>query len=41
MPSKQLVIVSYSPDHHPADEWVYNESDIENAKVIWARDMGK
>lgn len=39
LPGKQLAIVRYTADHNPQDEWVYNAADIENAKVIWARDM--
>jgi hypothetical protein len=39
-PGSHLAIVRYGP-HHPIDmhEWVYNEADINAAKVIWARDM--
>jgi hypothetical protein len=40
VPGKQLVIVQYSQNHNPLDEWVYNAPDIANSQVIWARDMG-
>jgi hypothetical protein len=40
-PGPQLVIVHYAPGHDPVREWVYNEANIDAAKVIWARDMGK
>lgn len=39
LPGKQLAIVRYSPDHNPADEWVYNAPDMDGSKVIWAREM--
>jgi hypothetical protein len=39
MAGKQLVIVRYSLDHNSLDEWVYNAADIDDSKVIWARDM--
>ena len=39
-PEQQLVIVSYDPLHNFDVEWVYNNSDVDAAKVVWARDMG-
>jgi len=38
-PKKQLVIVHYSTLHSPDQEWVYNGADIDNSKVVWAREM--
>jgi hypothetical protein len=39
LPGKHLVLVRYSATHEPGDEWVYNLSDIDGSKTIWARDM--
>lgn len=40
IPGNHLVIVRYSPIHAVDSEWVYNDADIEHARIIWARDMG-
>ncbi|HEV2202229.1 MAG TPA: hypothetical protein VGR73_20615 [Bryobacteraceae bacterium] len=39
-PGKHLVIVHYDLASYDTFEWVYNEPDIDGAKVVWARDMG-
>ena len=36
---KHLVIVSYGPEHSFHDEWVYNDADIDAAKIVFARAM--
>jgi lipopolysaccharide export LptBFGC system permease protein LptF len=36
---QHLIIVRYGPQHSVNDEWVYNDAEIKQAKVIWARDM--
>jgi hypothetical protein len=39
-PGKHLVLVQYAPNHNYLDEWVYNEADINDSKIVWAHEMG-
>jgi hypothetical protein len=32
-------MVRCTPKHNWTNEWVYNEAEIDQAKVVWARDM--
>jgi hypothetical protein len=37
----QLVIVRYSENHDPFQEYVFNDADIDGSRIVWAREMGK
>jgi hypothetical protein len=36
---KDLIMVRYDPRHNIHREWIYNSADIDNAEVIWAREL--
>jgi hypothetical protein len=40
VPGRQLVFVHDSPLHNFLDEWVYNDADIDGARIVRARDRG-
>jgi hypothetical protein len=41
LPGRHLILIEYAKGaaHDPHAEWVYNEANIDEAKVIWARAM--
>ena len=41
IPGDHLVIVRYGADHNVDRDWIYNAPDIDRARIVWARDMGK
>ncbi len=36
-PERHLILVRYRPGRNWYEEWVYNDADLENAKILWAR----
>lgn len=40
IPGDHLVFVQYDRIAYFNTEWVYNEADIDHARIVWARDMG-
>ena len=41
IPGPHLVIVRYGPDHNVDRDWIYNAPDIDQSRIVWARDMGR
>ncbi|HEU4693945.1 MAG TPA: hypothetical protein VFS23_36520, partial [Vicinamibacterales bacterium] len=38
---RHVVFVRYEPGHSFHDEWVYNAATIDDAPIVWCREMGE
>jgi hypothetical protein len=38
---KHLVFVRYEAAHDTGDEWVYNDAEIDQSRVVWARELDR
>jgi hypothetical protein len=41
LPGQHVVLVSYTQGFDLDREWVYNASDIDASRIVWARDLGE
>jgi hypothetical protein len=39
-PGEHVIFVRYTGTQSPHEEWIYNLSDIDGSRVVWAQDMG-
>ena len=40
VPGNHLVIVKAKTDPNNLFQWIFNEADIDAARIVWARDLG-
>jgi hypothetical protein len=40
IPGQHLVIVKAKTDPANVLQWIYNDADIDGARIVWARDLG-
>lgn len=40
IPGRHVIFVRYAPEFDPDREWVYNAANMDDSKIVWARDMG-
>lgn len=38
-PGRQLCLVRYAADHVPREEWIFNQANLANADIVWARSL--